>query len=660
MAEEKQFQINLEASSTTVAGKRIHDFGKPYVPERDYFLSNYKAIGEGEEHFCTTCKNYYCDLYESKITNKLFPPKCEGDIAQNIQKALDNGEVEPEDVEFLLYKDPITWAAAEFDWMPRWYQKELLRCSSLKKVVRAGRRCGKTAAMAVKILHLLYTNKDFLILVVCPYQSQVKRLFEIIRTDLMAKSKTFKECVVKDNTSAPQIIKLANGSTVTGFSSGAKSGGKSTQIRGQDAHAIFLDEMDYMSEDDFEAVLAILTSHPDCILWASSTPTGARMQFFDWCTQKDLGFKEFHFISAESPNWTSETESFLKNRYPGAGYNREFLAEFGDETAGVFKNSDINKALSAYEYSSCSPNPNFKYVMGVDWNEVHGVHIVITQLTTGPKDVLYKLVHKEVIEKQEFTQIAAVQRIIALDRYWNCSYIYADAGFGTTQVEMLKKYGQENPHSKMHKKIKAYHMQAKIEIKDPITGEMIKKDAKPFMVGVAVRQLEAGRCLLPKIEDTSVSRSEDEEEAALMGLVQQMREFRVEKFSKFGMPTYSQGFEHTLTAWMLSLVGFFMEMSDVNRVRSDLSVTYVGRIGEKLDPDEKNKYSKENIIANTKKEKVRRLPPSRSLTGKRVTLLSTSTRTLLSQDKLVRKYENERIKDRGYISPPKKIGRSTF
>jgi len=220
MTQEKQSILgnqDPEKVRFTKSGRRIYDFGQPYVPERDYINSNYEPLGESDTHFCTRCKDYYADLYDAEITKKPFGPRCQGDIAHNIESMLETGEIEEEDVPFLLYKDPVSFAAAEFNWAPRWYQREMLRCTSPKKLVRAGRRVGKSVAMAVKIVHMMYTYENINILVICPYQSQVKRVFEIIRTDLMSQAIGFMDSVVTNNTSAPQIIGLANGSKATGF-----------------------------------------------------------------------------------------------------------------------------------------------------------------------------------------------------------------------------------------------------------------------------------------------------------------------------------------------------------------------------------------------------------------------------------------------------------
>jgi replicative DNA helicase len=421
--------------------------------------------------------------------------------------------------------------------------------------------------------------------------------------------------------------------------------------------------MDYLSEDDFEAVLAILASHPECILWASSTPTGARSQFFEWSTRKNLGFKEFHFISSESPSWTLDTEEFLRERYSEAGYAREFLAEFGEETTGVFKNSDINTSLVDYSYKKCQWISGLKYIMGVDWNETSGVHIVIVQLSATQAGIEYKIVQKVVVERQEFTQHVAVNKIIDLDSYWHCKYIYVDAGFGNTQVEMLKKYGMEHPQTRMHHRVKPIAMQSKVEVRDPTTGEKLKKDAKPFMVGIAARQVEMGRCIFPKSEDTNVSLN-DVSESMQVGLVQQMRNFKVEKLSKFGMPTYSQGFEHTLTAWMLAILGFFMEYSDINRINSDLFVHFVGRMGDGPNGERRRDPSAEKASALQEKKDLKKkfLPTERGMSPNTVFKLSqsNSTQSILERDRRIRKMDRNSTRKAGFIKPPRRIGRKTF
>ena len=55
-----------------------------------------------------------------------------------------------------------------------------MSCTAQKKIVRAGRRVGKTTCIVVLIGWLLYTNEDFTVLVIAPYQAQVTKIFDEI------------------------------------------------------------------------------------------------------------------------------------------------------------------------------------------------------------------------------------------------------------------------------------------------------------------------------------------------------------------------------------------------------------------------------------------------------------------------------------------------
>jgi hypothetical protein len=211
---------------------------------------------------------------------------------------------EEEYYEFMINADPVAWARAKFNWEAYWYQEEMMSCTGQKKVIRAGRRTGKTATIVMLTLWGIFTHKDWTVLVIAPYQSQVTKIFDEMEKLLNLNPELSKS--IKRKTKNPQRLELVNGSKVLGFSSGSKSASKSDKVRGQDANYIVIDEADYLDDQDLEAILAILASHPDCGLWASSTPTGRHAKFYQWCTDKNLGFKEFWYISQESNRWTPE------------------------------------------------------------------------------------------------------------------------------------------------------------------------------------------------------------------------------------------------------------------------------------------------------------------------------------------------------------------
>ena len=473
-----------------------------------------------------------------------------------------------------LLSSPINWANVEFQWEARWYQDLMLKCSAFRKVNRIGRRAGKTETLCVKMMHYAYTNEHTTSLVIAPYKNQVGLIFD--RLEFFLSTSPGLKSSIKRNTKNPYRVELHNGSKIMGFTSGTRTGAKSTGIRGQDAHAIFLDEADYLGESDFEVILAILASRPDCYLWASSTPTGKREMYWRWCTDKQLGFKEFHYPSSASPLWTKETEMLERSMYSEQGYAHEFEAEFGEEAEGVFLNKYIDPAIKKYKLGKIRRNNNSLYTIGVDWNTSEkGTHIIVVEWNQELNDGngAYRPVEKIIIAQTEFTQTMACEEIIKLNEKWNPSAIYVDQGFGYAQIEMLHKYGMKNPDSGLVQRVKGINFGDKVEIRDPATRQKVKKHIKPFMVNLCVKRLEDGYVILPEEEDVK------------HGLVGQMRDYTVVRRTATGQPIFSDDDDHSLVAWMLAIYAATIEHSDMVRLNVVPHIAIGGGFGQKQDKD---------------------------------------------------------------------------
>lgn len=566
-----------------------------YYPERDYIKNGYEPFHKPFKDLCGSCDIYYDFLKNKGITSSDFPPRCKRHIKDQYQELSANDfGAETEYQDFLVMADPVAWAYANFGWEARWYQEEVMSCTAHKKVIRAGRRVGKTSTIAILILWYLSTNEDYNVLVVAPYEIQVIKIFDEINR-LLDKAPNLRRSVNR-NTRAPCRLGFNNGSMAIGFSSGPHSAAGATKIRGQDADYIFIDEADYINQVDTEAILAILASHPDTCLWGSSTPTGRHEKFYQWSRQKELGFKEFWYISSESPNWTAETEKFFKTNVDSTTYDHEFNAEFGLQESGVFRNDLVDRALMRYQLPF-EKTPGARIIIGVDWNgQSIGTHIVVCQAVLHHDAVKYVMLEKCIIRGGDFTQHDAITAICKLDEEYDANFIYVDAGYGEVQIEMLRKIGKDHPETNMHNKVVSYAMQTSLEIVDPVSGIKIKKNAKPFMVNWATMQLEQNRIILPTSEDTQVmvDSAEGEELKQTVGLVQQMRNFSIDRISALGLPTYSQGDDHTLTAWMLCIVGFGLEWSDLQtKIVTTAYPQRVGQPGETVDLDpEHQEYNK--------------------------------------------------------------------
>lgn len=259
-----------------------------------------------------------------------------------------------------IMKDPVKWAQVfviTFDgakkcdtpWTARWYQVEALRDKSLKKVLRQGRRTGKTEVMVIDMLWRAFTRRNYRCLTVTPYENQVRLQFQRLR-ELIDASPLLKAEVVS-MTKNPYAITLKNHSAIFGFTTGASSGSGAASIRGQRADFIYMDEVDYMSDADFDSVTAIAAERADIGICMSSTPTGRRSQFYYACTNKKMGYTEHYHPSMHNPNWGPAMEAELRAQLSEQGYIHEVLAEFGTEDTGVFDKDKVDRAMTYELYA---------------------------------------------------------------------------------------------------------------------------------------------------------------------------------------------------------------------------------------------------------------------------------------------------------------------
>lgn len=491
--------------------------------------------------------------------------------------------------------DPVTWAKDKIDWEPRKsrdgteYQKTILRCSSKRKVLRLGRRLGKTEVIVVSALHFLYNNSPKVqrwdenlhewvdgfatILILTPYLSQQKLIFNRLR-QLIDKNPELKNEIKRDVSTPFHEIELYNGAKIVGFSSGAKSGSGAETSRGQKADFIILDEMDYLNENDMETVMALLMEHSDVRLLCSSTPSGRRGYFYRFCME-NMDFKEFHYPSMVNPAWSARMEAELREYYKTEiGWQHEILAEFGEAATSVFQNKYVEHAMINYHYKDMKRDNNWIYSIGVDWNDTeNGTKLVV--VGWDPKESVFKVVDKVSVQKAGWTQLGAIDELIKLNRIWKPMYIYLDEGYGATQIEVIKQRGLEARHIQGHNSridenlanVKGINFSSKVETYDPVTSQPIKKHVKPFMVENAVRRFEQAQIKFSAYDEV---------------LHKQLLGYEVARVSASGTPIYEAGVDgdHELDALMLALLAFQMELSEFTNRTYSTNITFSGRIGE--------------------------------------------------------------------------------
>ena len=461
-------------------------------------------------------------------------------------------------------KDPCLWAKHFLKAETRVYQTLMLRDPALRKVLRAGRRLGKTFTMAIYLLHYSYTHKDGRCLVIAPMKSHVELIYqEMVR--LASKNDVVLNSITRKVTSPQFMIQFSNGSTIRFFTSGMRSGGKSDVARGQEAHVIVLDEMDYMHNDDLDALYAMLQKtaedQPDKVLIGASTPTGRREKFWEWC--RNPRFKEFWFPSYANPFFSKDQEDEFREQYSEMGYRHEIEADWGEDSEGVYPRRYVDLAFvePSWNYVPAVTSARSFHVIGVDWDKYGaGTNIVVLEVCSGNYEEQefrnkLKLCYREEIEKSEYTLTKAVSRIIELNEILQPKHIYVDRGFGEVQVELLKKHGVENPRSGLKEKVKGVSFAETIDIRDPYTKLMIKKDIKPFMVDNLRQTLEKEQLMVPSSDDE---------------LYMQLISYVVVRTTQNGRPVFEaagSAADHAHDALLLALLAITQNYGEFSKVK---------------------------------------------------------------------------------------------
>ncbi|WP_133174919.1 terminase large subunit domain-containing protein [Heyndrickxia sporothermodurans] len=424
--------------------------------------------------------------------------------------------------------------------------------------------------MCIDSLHRTFTNPKYRVLFVTPYENQVRLIFMRLR-ELIDSSPVLKAEVAK-NTSNPFQIVWKNGSAILGFTTGASSGSGGASIRGQKADYIYMDEVDYMADSDFDTVTTIAAERGDIGIFMSSTPTGKRSKFYEACMNKSMGYTEHYHPSTHNPNWDERMEAEFRAQLSDQGYVHEILADFGTQDTGVFDKDKLDAACNQefYHYEKLSPiqldkveklgvRPNL-YVydkgqrapmnpfrtMGVDWDK-YGASSSILILDFDVIRQKFKVIKRIEVPRAEYSYDAAVNMIVELNDQYNPSWIYCDRGSGEYQIERLQLIGEKRPSTGLKNKVKGWQFKNVVEVMNPVTKEIDRKPLKPFMVNQLQIAFERERMILSPFDET---------------LHKQLVDYEVVRQGASG-PVFTSENEHFVDALGLAYLAFVLEFSDL-------------------------------------------------------------------------------------------------
>lgn len=476
-----------------------------------------------------------------------------------------------------ILKDPVAWAQQTLNWTPREYQVEPLRDKSLRIALRWGRRSGKSDVLAVRALYAAFTREDsdnleelYTVLIICPQDEHVRELFNRIR-DLIKFSDILQESIEQDRRE-PQEILFKNRAVIRGVTAGTKSSRKALGARGKRANLLIYDETDYLDDEDISNTLVITAEKPRVRVIAASTPTGRRSFFYKWCTDRSLGWKEYHIPTTRSPNWTPELERQLRSELPSLKYQQEILAEWGEQAEGVIPKRFIDSALargvaaSWHYYDECKvppKQPANPRILGVDWDK-YGAATNMIALEFRRDWGVYAPILRVEVPKHVFTLTHAVQKIIEYDQAFHFDYILVDRGYGEMQVETLHRYGLEHPETKLAERVIGVGFGDVIELPDPFTHKKTRQPLKPFMVNNLTLAFEQERFLLAP-DDLTLKRA--------------LENYQVVSVSPDGYPRFTDEGDHLFSALALAYHGFILKFSDLLSVPVEFHVAVLQPIG---------------------------------------------------------------------------------
>lgn len=536
---------------------------------KEYKKSRKKYITQGMEYDPAFMMNPVEDYYSKQIP---------AEISESLS--------EDEHNEVMGIFDPVTWGEKNLllkhggwkarnskDGLP--YQSQLIRCKSKRVVVRAGRRIGKTAALVVRLLHKAFTydsqragKPTFNIVIFTPNQSQIRLIFKMMEVFIDGNPKLLamigdgpRRGLIPTRQQPHWMLELNNGVNMYGFVSG------SSAVRGSAADVLVLDEASFLTSDDTDAVLALINEHKDVELFISSTPKGLKDYFYD--RVHDPSFVNFYFPSDKfHPYWSRRMEEEFQAQLTSSGYRHEVLADFSADGEGVFQIPFVESAFNnECTIAANKREANCVYGMGVDWNDSeNGTKIIVVEYNIEKQR--YRIVDHESVNIEKWTQTTAVQKVMLMNRKWECSFIYVDHGHGGTQVELLHAKGAKAAPKTIDKrllKVKGIKFKSIIEIIDPWMHKKVRKETKPFMVNNAVRIFEEYRIDIPVDIPT---------------LQKQLEGYVVERITPSGVPVYGKDKkvgDHVLDALLLALFGFTMEHSEIGKPRHSTAIASTDR-----------------------------------------------------------------------------------
>ncbi len=332
--------------------------------------------------------------------------------------------------------------------LPRPHQKQtdFILSSAPRKIIRAGRRGGKTVGVSIYAVQKFLSGRR--VLYAAPTQEQVDRFWVSVTRALQEPI----DAGVFYKNETKHIIELPN----TEQRIRAKTAWNADSLRGDYADELIMDEFQLIAEDAWNTVGAPMLAdnngsatfiytppslHSRSVSKATDPQNAAKM--FKRADADITGrWKAFHFTSFDNPYISHEALSDLSHDMTSVAYRMEIMAEDLDEVPGaLWKRTDIDKARVIH-----APELD-RIIVAVDPSATSGGDEAGI-ITGGAKGEDYYTLADDSI--QGSPQVWATAAVTAYHKY-KANLIVAEKNNGGEMVEaVIKQVDQSVPVKLVH------------------------------------------------------------------------------------------------------------------------------------------------------------------------------------------------------------------
>jgi hypothetical protein len=211
-------------------------------------------------------------------------------------------------------------------------QKEIVQSPARFKVIRAGRRSGKTTLEVEDMAFTAVSGKDRNIFYIAPTQIQAREIiWELMKKRLSGIAQFHEqrlEVTLPTQDGGKSIIKLAGWENRENF-------------RGKAAYKIVFDETDTMKEffigwqEIFRPTL--IDTGGSATFIGTPKKENPNLRRLEKIAQTDSDYQAFHFTSLDNPHLPESEKVKAKEELDFTTYKQEILAEYIDNTGALFK-----------------------------------------------------------------------------------------------------------------------------------------------------------------------------------------------------------------------------------------------------------------------------------------------------------------------------------